>query len=335
MRALAIILIAAFVIQLSGAGPAPAQGRPTPGIWINPNLWPGVATPEDAARLLTMPFHAWYFGEDSWYRKKHRWRERVYLIYERPSWLTLKPGESWAIETCRDLMVAKNARLSLVFNPAGLVYPKVVLGWRWAHFAWYYCQVLRHISRLRPIETPPPAHPDFLARVWTVRHLSPVAYVGRSIESVCSGYSSEVRDVPHLVIQNRGGTHGGGHVFHGVFHRRRWDAAMSDGDRVWALWAQDPAVEVAGIKVSPRIRLESEESTYIFTVRGIGSLPDRDRPVIVVSVKNSAKNGGTMPTTYETLVLAYDAEIEIFRVINLEDFEHYFRHYDCVPPKRK
>jgi len=85
MRALAIILIAAFVIQLSGAGPAPAQDNATPGMWINPNVWPGVATPKDAARLLTMPFHSWYFGEESWARDKHKWRERVYLIYERPS----------------------------------------------------------------------------------------------------------------------------------------------------------------------------------------------------------------------------------------------------------
>jgi hypothetical protein len=338
VRGLVGLVLAACLIGLAGPQPVHAADEaPTPGLWINPEL--GLATPEEAERLLTMPFHAWYFDGDPWIQQKHRWRERVYLIYERPSWLTLKAGESWAIETCKDLLIAKNMGLALVFDPDGkdaaLLYPKTVLGWRWAYHAWYYCQVLSHVARLQPIEIPPPGQPDFVARVWTVRHLSPLAYAGFSIESVCKAYRSEVWNAPHLAIQNRGGAYGGGHVFHGVFHRRRWDPALGDGDRVWALWAQDPTVEVAGIKISPRIRLESEESNYFFTVRGVGSLPGGGRPVFVVSVTNSAKNGGTMSVVYETLVLAYDAEIEMFRAINLEDIEHYFRHYNCLPSKRK
>jgi hypothetical protein len=38
MRALAVILAAAFVIALSGAGPVSAQESSTPGLWINPKL---------------------------------------------------------------------------------------------------------------------------------------------------------------------------------------------------------------------------------------------------------------------------------------------------------
>jgi hypothetical protein len=338
VRCLVGLVLTACLIGLAGPRLGFAEeGQATPGLWINPEL--GLATPEDAERLLTMPFHAWYFDENSWERKKHRWRERVYLIYERPPWLTLKASESWAIETCKDLLIAKNMGLALVFDPDGkdaaLLYPKTVLGWRWAYYALYYCQVLSHVSRLQPIEIPPAGHPDFVARVWTVCHLSPLAYAGFSIESVCKAYRSEVWNAPHLVIQNRGDAHGGGHVFHGVFHRRRWNPVLGYGDRVWALWAQDPAVEVAGIKISPRIRLESEESIYFFRFRGVGSLPGVGRPVFVVSVRNTAKNGGTMSVVYETLVLAYDAEIGMFRAINLEDIEQYFRHYNCLPSKRK
>jgi hypothetical protein len=38
MRALAIVLVAAFVIALSGAAPVSAQESSTPGLWINPKL---------------------------------------------------------------------------------------------------------------------------------------------------------------------------------------------------------------------------------------------------------------------------------------------------------
>ena len=38
MRALAVILVAAFVIALSGAAPVSARENTTPGLWINPKL---------------------------------------------------------------------------------------------------------------------------------------------------------------------------------------------------------------------------------------------------------------------------------------------------------
>ena len=328
MRALAVVLVAAFVIALSGAGPAPAQDNATPGIWINPEL--GLATPADAAERYKAPFHTWlvdHWGEP----KEPDWRRRIFFRFTRSS-DDDGPRLSHKVASCAVMRTAWRNGFRSTYN---LNEPGSLLNGRWSYQILKRCLALEHLSRLRPIATSPTEHPDFLARSWTVRHLSPLAYSGISLESLCSGYSSEVRDVPHLAIYNRGDTHGGGYVFHGVFHRRRWDAAMSDGYRVWALWAQAPAVEIAGIKVSPRIRLESEHSDYTFTVYGVGSLPELERPVLIVLVTNTAKGGGSDPTVYSTLVLAYDAEIEIFRVINLEDFEHYFRHYDCVPPKRK
>jgi len=329
MRALTIVLVAAFVIHLSSAGPAPAEESATPGIWINPEL--GLATPADAAERYKAPFHTWlvdHWGEP----EEPDWRRRVFFRFVRPSTDPDKPRLSRKVASCAVMRAAWRNGFRSTGDKSE---PGSLLNGRWSYEILKICEALEHLSRLRPVQTPPPAHPDFLARAWTVRHLSPLAYSGRSLESLCSGYSSEVRDAPHLAIYNRGDTHGGGHVFHGVIHRRRWDAAMSDGDRVWALWAQDPAVEVAGIAVSPRIRLESEHSDYTFTVYGVGSLPEIERSVLIVLVTNTAKNGGSHPTVYKTLVLAYDAEIEIFRAVNLADFEHYFRHYDCVLPKRK
>jgi len=340
MRALAIILIAAFVIQLSGAGPAPAQGSSTPGIWINPNLWPGVATPEDAGRLLTMPFHAWYFGEDSWFRKKHRWRERVHLLYERPPWLGVKPGVSWRVETCEDLLIAEDAGLSLVFNPAGLAYPKTMLGWRWVEHTRYRCRILTHVARLRPVETPTIEHPDFLASAWTVRHLSPLAYISVSMNSFCKKYRSEIEGTPHHHLRDKRARYAGPDVFYGLIHERPWDEAMNDGERVWAVWAQDPAVEIAGIAVSPHIRLESEDSVLTFAVQGVGSLSERQRPVFVIKAGHDYKVPDCHGCPFfGVLVLSYDPEIEIFRSINLEDFEPYFMdspywRQRCLPPMK-
>jgi hypothetical protein len=102
MRALAVVLVAAFVFALSGAGSAPAQENTTPGIWINPEL--GLATPADAARRYEGPFHAWWIDEDDPIRQEPDWRERAFLLF----------GEGWSVKlriwsqvAARDISLAK------------------------------------------------------------------------------------------------------------------------------------------------------------------------------------------------------------------------------------
>jgi hypothetical protein len=341
VRGLVGLVLAACLIGLAGPQPvhAGAEGQATTGVWINPKL--GLATPEEAERLLTMPFHAWYFDGDPWIQQKHRWRERVYLIYDRPSWLTLKAGESWRVETCRDLLIAEDSALSLLFNPAGLAYPKTLLGWRWARFARHHCRILSHVARLRPVQTSTVEHPDFLAKAWTVRHLSPLAYVSVSMNAFCKKYRSEIEDTPHHHLRDKSARYPGPDVYYGLIHERPWDDAMRDGKRVWALWAQDPAVDVAGIKVSPRIRSESEESVLTFAVQAVGSLPGHERPVFVIKAGHDYKAPDCHSCPFfQVLVLSYEPEIEVFRAINLEDFEPYFMdspywRQRCLPQIKK
>ncbi len=324
-------LVLTVSLAVVTAGLAAAEENTTPGLWINPEL--GLATPEAAAARYKAPFHTWLLKEDDSVREEPDWRRRIFFRFTRrygdyPDYQRL----SRKAASCAVMRTAWRNGFGSTGDKSE---PGSLLNGRWSFEILKICEALEYLSRLRPIETAPLAHPDFVARVWTVRHLSPLAYAGLSLESVCDGYRSEVRNAPHLVIQNRGDAHGGGHVFHGEFHRRRWNPALGDGDRVWALWAQGPAIEVAGIKVSPRFRLESENSIYFITIYGVGSLPGDERPVMIVLVTNTAKNGGTHSTVHSALVLAYDAEIKMFRAINLEDIEHYFRRYNCLPPKRK
>jgi hypothetical protein len=331
VRGLFGLVLAACLIGLAGPQPVHAADEaPTPGLWINPKL--GLATPEEAAARYKAPFHTWLV--DHWKEPEEPdWRRRIFFRFTRhygdyPDYQRL----SRKVASCAVMRTAWRNRFGSTGDKNE---PGSLLNGRWSFEILKVCEALEYLSRLRPIETASPGHPDFAARVWTVRHLSPLAYAGFSIESVCKAYRSEVWDAPHLAIQNRGDAHGGGHVFHGVFHRRRWDPALGDGDRVWALWVQDPTVEVAGITISPRFRLESEDSIYFITVYGVGSLSGDERPELIILVTNTAKNGGTHPTVLSALVLAYDAEVEMFRVINLGDFKRELGDYDCLPSERK
>ncbi len=327
MRRLVGLVLAACLIGFVGPRSVHAgEEAATPGLWINPEL--GLATPEDAAARYKAPFHTW-LSEDGDHEESD-WRQRIFFRFTRDS-RDGGPDLSRKVASCAVMRAAWRNGFRSTYRMSE---PGSLLNGRWSYQILKRCETLEHLSRLRPIKARLEEHPDYLANAWTVRHLSPLAYAGVSMESLCSGYRSEVRNEPHLALRDRYAAHGGGYVFHGLIHERPWDDTMKDGDNVWAVWSETSSIEVAGLQISPRIRLESEHSVTNFTVQGVGALMEHGRTELVVLIEEGSKAGGTIWPVDKVVLLSYEPAIQIFRVVNLEDFKRELDDYDCLPDER-
>jgi hypothetical protein len=263
MRALAAVLVAAFVIALSGASPAPAQESSTPGIWINPEL--GLATPADAAERYKAPFHTWWIEEDDPIREEPDWRERAFLLF----------GEDWSVKlriwsqvAARDISLAEidwhspeadkwpaeipppppepaplrveSCAALLAAYRAGLrPRPALELDWYGSHLSHYWlrvqrfyeCLALEHLIRLRPLEEDFAEVPIFWGDRATVSRLSPVIFGQSPSEFVQHNLIAELSDTPHLenARKIRGRPHAGDQIIE--------DPWWPDPGLSWRSWA--------------------------------------------------------------------------------------------------
>jgi len=93
--------------------------------------------------------------------------------------------------------------------------------------------------------------------------------------------------------------------------------------------APGDAQRAAGFSFASEILVEGEGGAHIFTVLGVGALPDAEGLVLVVMVVEDWKRGSRKYDTQQPLVLNYDPDLDMFRVINFDDFSLWFR--DGVP----
>jgi hypothetical protein len=230
MRALAAVLVAAFAIQLSGAGPAWAQESSTPGIWINPEL--GLATPEEAKKRYEGPFHNWWIAEDDPIREE---RGRAFLLFgedwsealeswDQMAWRELREaqpekhklghwyGRDWPaeipppppgpaplrVQSCGDMLAAYRAGL----HPR----PALESAWHGSRLNFFHlgiylfdeCLALEHLTRLQPLEGDVGEVPAFQGDRATVLRLSPVVFNQSPSEAVQRDLITELSDTPHL-----------------------------------------------------------------------------------------------------------------------------------------
>jgi hypothetical protein len=93
--------------------------------------------------------------------------------------------------------------------------------------------------------------------------------------------------------------------------------------------APGDAQRAAGFSFATEILVEGEGGAYILTVLGVGTLPEAEGLVLVVMAIDDWKRGSRKYNTRQLLVLNYDPDLDMFRVINFDDFSLWFR--DGVP----
>ena len=316
MRALAVVLVAAFAIHLSGAGPAPAQESSTPGIWINPEL--GLATPEDAAKRFKAPFHTWLVDHlvDYWKELDERdWRRRIFFRMIRFGDDDHGPRLSLKAASCAVMRTADANR----FGFGGtLKEPRSLLNWEWAFELLDHCVAYRLLARLKPLAPGVETGPGFLARRWTAPRLPPLVLTFFR-HKICRAIDAERAGVPGLHNRLR--------LWDPNFHRKvivegtPWTKAHGE---TWTIWPERATVEtLLGFRFQSRFYLETDDQRFIIEVWGIGALTGDPRPHLVVLVIKDPKGPLTdhaSPNLFPAL-LVYDSAQDLFRVANLEDFE--------------
>jgi len=397
MRALAAVLVAAFVIALSGAGPVSAQESSTPGLWINPKL--GLATPEDAARRYEGPLHAWLIDEGDPRRQEPDWRERAFLLFgedwsealeswDQMAWRELREaqpekfglghwyGQEWPaeipppppgpaplrVESCANLLAAYRAGL----RPR----PALESAWHGARlnffhlgvYLFYECLALEHLTRLQPLEGDFGDVPAFWGDRATVLRLSPVVFGQSPGEFVQHNLIAELSDTPHLenARKIRGRLHAGDQIIEDPWWPDpgiawwKWIPGFVCGsedrppvvwapllerycvgddilapDQAWSVTAPGDAQRAAEFYFASEFLVEGEAAAHTLTVLGVGALPEAEGVVLVVMVVEDLKRGSRKYDTRLPLVLNYDPDLDMFRVINFDDFSLMF--LDDVP----
>ena len=285
----------------------PAEAGDSDGLWINPAL--GIATPEEAAALMLKPF------DDSFPPIGPR-PERQY------------PNDDWSFHDTTNgaLRPVSNCAEMLQAYRDGLT-PVV---WRPGVWALQECLTLSHLTALRPLAGRPAGHPDFLARRETILRLSPVIFSGGNLRNTCDAIRAELAGRPDRYDY---ASHGDAD-----FRRLPLIEAKPSRDRpddVWALWPLGEKIEIRGIEAITSMILDLSYFSYLFELWGVGALAETGAPVLVLLVVENYKDGalGHVP---KPAVLSYDPALDMFRFLNLRDFEPEFaeRPYagDCYLP---
>jgi hypothetical protein len=190
-----------------------------------------------------------------------------------------------------------------------------------------------------------------------VLRLSPVVFGQSPRELVQHSLIAELSDIPHLEnARKKGGRpHADDQIIEGPWWPAPgvyWDFVCRSDNPPPAVWeslfekfctdddtlARVPAWAVtthgntgraAGFSFASEIRIEEEGGAYILTVLGVGALPEADGLALVVMAIDDWKRGSRKYDTQQPLVLDYDPDLDMFRVINLDDFSLWFR--DGVP----
>lgn len=91
--------------------------------------------------------------------------------------------------------------------------------------------------------------------------------------------------------------------------------------RLWAVTASRDAQRASAFYFAPKVVVEGENNIHALTVLGIGGLPEAAGLVLVVMVVKKLKGGSS--SAYDLLmplILNYDPDLDMFRVINFDDF---------------
>jgi hypothetical protein len=224
-------------------------------------------------------------------------------------------------------------------------------------YLFYECLALEHLTRLQPLEGDVGEVPAFQGDRATVLRLSPVVFNQSPSESVQRDLIAELSDIPHLENARKigGRAHADDQFIEGPWWPDPgvyWDAVCrfdnpppavweplfekfcTDDDTLarvpaWAVTAPGDAQRAAGFSFAIEILVEGEGGAHILTVLGVGGPPEAEGLVLVVMVVEDWKRGTRKYDTRQPLVLNYDPDLDMFRVINFDDFSLWFR--DGVP----
>jgi hypothetical protein len=175
-----------------------------------------------------------------------------------------------------------------------------------------------------------------------VLRLSPVVFGQFPSDFIQRNLIAELSDTPHLenARKIRRRPHAGDQIIEdpwwpgpGVFWPKGFVCRSDDPPpAVWQAWsvtAPGDIQRVAGFYFASEILVEGEGAAHTLTVLGVGGLPDADGLALVVMIVEDLKRGSRKYDTRLPLVLTYDPDLDMYRVINFDDF--YLIFLDDVP----
>jgi hypothetical protein len=264
------------------------------------------------------------------------------------------------VESCTDLLAAYRMGLQLR--------PNLNLAWSGSHLrrldlhisGFDTCLALTHLARLRPLVGSFEDVPAFRGDKATALRLSPVVYGWTPDDHIWDYLGAELADAPHE--ENARKIYGRPHVTDPIVEGSWWprSSGLWDGvgysicrdeapppalwaplvdaycrsddpdlaERYWSVMAQGDIKEVAGFPFAPEVVVEGVGVKHILTIWGVGRLPEAEGLVLVIMVQEHWK-GGTSPPHWMPMVLNYDPDLDLFRLINFDDFN--LKLLDGVP----
>ncbi len=268
------------------------------------------------------------------------------------------------MESCAGLLAAYRAGL----------YPRPALESAWhgsrlnffhlGLYLFYDCLALEHLTRLQPLEDDIGKVPAFQGDRAPVLRLSPVIFGQFPSDFIQRNLIAELSDTPHLenARKIRGRPHADDQIIEdpwwpgpGVFWPKGFVCGSDDPppavwtpllerycvdddilapDQAWSVTAPGDTQRVAGFYFASEILVEGESAAHTLTVLGVGGLPEADEVVLVVMVVEDLKRGSRKYDTRLPLVLNYDPDLDMFRVINFGDFSLMLRDDVPTPLKR-
>jgi hypothetical protein len=186
------------------------------------------------------------------------------------------------------------------------------------------CLALAHVMALRPYEGQLDTKPAFLANQHTIARLSPVLFRNVSTTAQFDAITAEYLGTIHYYMDE----HGRKFAPESFLEGQPGDRDMRPNG--WAVWAEGPEEEVAGLSFVPRIRLQSHDEFYSFEVWGVGRWLESGDLVLVVLYsyrynffrQNLSGNlyRDQWGPAYHVGLLCYDPRFDLFRVINFTDY---------------
>ena len=89
--------------------------------------------------------------------------------------------------------------------------------------------------------------------------------------------------------------------------------------------ARSGAQRLAGFYFVPEVLVEEKSAAHTLTVLGVGGLPEAEGIVLVVmTVERWTRGSASAYDLLMPLVLNYDPDLDMYRVINFDDFDLVF-----------
>ncbi len=235
-------------------------------------------------------------------------------------------------------------------------------------FLFHDCLALEHLTRLQPLEGDFGDVPTFWGDRATVLRLSPVVFGQFPSDFIQRNLIAELSDTPHLenARKIRRRPHAGDQIIEDpwwpgpgmpwwkgylydiceerddrppavwvpLLDRYCIDDDILAPDQAWSVTAPGGTQRVAGFSFASEILVEGDAAIHTFTVLGVGALPEAEGVALVVMVVEDLKRGSRKYDTRLPLVLTYDPDLDMFRVINFDDFSLMFLDDVPTPLKR-